>query len=156
MTALEIPHVLAEHALFEGLDQLQMAAVCRLAEERHFAKDRPILREGGAAQHFFVIRTGRAALEVSRPGKAAVTLQTLGPGEVLGWSWLVPPFTWHFDARALDEVQTIAFDAVGLRALMDQDHDLGYRLARHFLTLTTGRLQAARVQLLDLYAHERA
>lgn len=155
MTTFEIPQVLAEHPLFEGLDELQMAAVCRHAEERHFAKDRPILREGGAAQHFFVIRVGRVSLEVSRPGESAATLQTLGPGEVLGWSWLVPPYTWHFDARALDEVQTIAFNAVGLRALMDSDHALGYRLARRFLTLTTARLQAARVQLLDLYAHQR-
>ena len=152
MSALEIPEILAASQIFVGLGTAPLAAICAGAKERYFAKDRFMFKQGGAALEFFLIRQGRVALEVARPGLGPITLQTLGPGDVLGWSWLVSPYTWHFDARALDEVATVALDAPALRAVMDRDTALGYALARRFLAVTTERLQAARIQLMDVYA----
>lgn len=151
MSGLDVPGFLARSPLFADLDPAQRATVTSGVEERYFAKGRFILRQGGEATQFYLIESGRVALEVMGPGRTPVTLQTLGPGDVLGWSWLVPPYSWQFDARALDEVQTVAFDAARLRALMDRDPAIGYRLTRKFLAITTERLQSARIQLLDLY-----
>lgn len=151
MSGLDIAGFLARCPVFAELDPAQRAVVTAGVEERYFAKGRFVLRQGGEATQFYVIEKGRVALEVAGPGRTPVTLQTLGSGDVLGWSWLVSPYSWHFDARALDEVQTVAFDAKRLRELMDRDPVIGYRLARRFLSITTERLQSARMQLLDVY-----
>ena len=154
MTALEVPGCVERSPLFAGLNEGQLAAVVDGAEEEYFAKGRYVFRQGGEAERFYLLRQGRVAIEVSAPGKRTVTLQTLVPGEVLGWSWLLPPYTWHFDARACDDTQTVALDARKLRALMDRDLAAGHLLYRRFLAIMMERLQAARMQLLDLYAHD--
>jgi hypothetical protein len=78
-------------------------------------------------------------------------ITTLGAGELVGWSWLFPPYRWHFDARATELTRTIAFDGACLRDKCEQDHDLGYELMRRFASLMLDRLQATRLQLLDVY-----
>ena len=71
-----------------------------------------IVHEGEAADHFYLLREGRVALQVSAPGRGAVTFLTLGPGEVFGVNWLVPPYRWTYDASALDRTRVIAMDAL--------------------------------------------
>ena len=80
-----------------------------------------------------------------------MTIDTIQEGEVLGWSWLFPPYRWHFDARALQLTRAVAFDGKCLRDKCDRDHDLGYEMVRRFAEVITQRLQSARLQLLDLY-----
>jgi hypothetical protein len=92
-------------------------------------------------------------LEIFAPGRGAVTIQTVDEGDVVGWSWLFPPFRWHFDARALDSVRAVAFDGACLRDKCDDDHSLGYELLRRFSPVMLARLQATRLQLLDVYGN---
>ena len=97
------------------------------------------------------MRHGRVVLETFVPGRGALTIETLEEGDLLGWSWLFPPYRWHFDARALDLVRAVAFDGACLRGKIDDDHALGYELLDRFSPVMLERLQATRLQLLDVY-----
>jgi CRP-like cAMP-binding protein len=91
-------------------------------------------------------------LDLHVPGRGAAVIETIASGEVLGWSWLFPPYTWHFGATALADTCAIEFDARAVRAVCDADPALGYALTLRFLGVMADRLQAARIRLLDLYS----
>jgi CRP-like cAMP-binding protein len=110
-----------------------------------------LFREGDAADTFFAIRRGAVALEVSAPPRAPLIVETLHGGDVLGYSWLIPPYRVEFDARATEEVHAIAFDGTCLRGKCDTDHALGYELMRRFAAVMAHRLQTTRLRLLDVY-----
>ena len=112
-----------------------------------------MMREGAQADTFWAIRGGRASVGVSAPGRGLLVLETLHAGEILGWARLLPPNRWHFDADALDDVHAVVFDAACLRAKCEADPALGFHLAKRFAQVLDERLQAARIQLLDLYGH---
>jgi hypothetical protein len=92
-------------------------------------------------------------LETFAPGRGALTIETIDDGEVIGWSWLFPPHRWHFDARALDLVRGVVFDAACLRGKLDTDKVFGYELLNRYSPLMLERLQATRLQLLDVYGN---
>jgi CRP/FNR family cyclic AMP-dependent transcriptional regulator len=121
-----------------------------------FAPGEQIMREGDPADAFYVIREGAVALETGVPGRGAVTLQTLHDGEVLGWSWLVPPHRTAFDARSLGTTHAIAFDGACLRGRCDADPALGYDLLKLMASVLAERLQDTRLRLLDLYGRAHA
>ena len=110
-----------------------------------------LLREGEPADWFYLIRQGRVALELKAPGRPPVTIQTIREGEIAGVSWLIPPYRWTYDARAMELVRALALDGKCLRGKCEQDHDLGYDLMKRFMPVLIQRLQATRLQLLDLY-----
>jgi hypothetical protein len=88
---------------------------------------------------------------VTTPGRGSITFQTVGVGEIVGVSWLVPPYRWTYDARALELTRAIAMDAGCLRGKCEQDHDLGYEVMKRFVPVLVERLQATRLQILDVY-----
>jgi CRP-like cAMP-binding protein len=143
---------MAATEVFAALDDrlLQLVAGCGVNE--HVAAGAYLFREGEPAERFFLIRNGTVALEVVTPGRGAVVIETLHPGDVVGWSWLFAPYRWQFDGRAVVPTRTIAFDGLCLRTKCDADHDLGYELMRRFAAVAVERLQATRLQLLDVYA----
>jgi CRP/FNR family transcriptional regulator, cyclic AMP receptor protein len=143
--------ILAQQAVFAGLasEQLQLIAGC--TRNVRFAQGSYLLREGDAAQTFYVLREGRVALETHGGPHGQLIIETIEPGEVLGWSWLFPPYHWQFTGRALSPVRALAVDGSCLRGKCDADHDLGYQLVQRFAHIIVRRLQATRVQLLDLY-----
>ncbi|HEY7150682.1 MAG TPA: cyclic nucleotide-binding domain-containing protein [Solirubrobacterales bacterium] len=108
-----------------------------------------VFREGDPANAFYAIRRGDVALELGAP--ATLVIETLHAGDVLGWSWLFPPYRVRYDARVTDDVHAIAFDGACLREKCDADHDLGYELMRRFAQIITARLQSTRLRLLDVY-----
>ena len=110
-----------------------------------------IFREGDAADVFYVVREGTVALELYMPPRQAVTIETLHEGDLLGWSWLFPPYKWTFDARAVEPCRAIAFDGACLRGKCEANHELGYELMLRFAAVMIRRLQATRVRLLDVY-----
>jgi CRP/FNR family transcriptional regulator, cyclic AMP receptor protein len=110
-----------------------------------------IMREGDPADAFYVIRTGAVALETVVPGRGPVVLQTLHDGELLGWSWLVPPYRTAFDARSLGTTHAVALDGACLRGKCEADPALGYDLLKLLSSVFVERLQDTRVRLLDLY-----
>jgi CRP-like cAMP-binding protein len=110
-----------------------------------------ILREGEDANQFYLIRSGKVSIQLMTPNKGPVIIQTLHEGDILGWSWLVPPFTWHFDAKAIELTRMIALDGKCLRAKCEEDHDLGYELLKRFADIMSKRLESTRLQLMDIY-----
>jgi len=145
--------ILAEHPFFKGLDQSYLNVIVGCAGNVRFDSGDYILRQGEEADHFYLIRQGRVVLEaVSAPGQKPITIQTIGEGDVLGWSWLFPPYRWHLDARAVAPTEGIALHGKFIRTRCEADHDLGYELMKRFAYLFGQRLQATELQLLDLYA----
>ncbi len=121
------------------------------AQNVHFREGDVLFRTGTPADTFYVIRHGRVTLEVHDPRRQTMVVATLGDGEVAGWSWLVPPYRWMFDARAISEVSAVAFDGACLRGKCDQDPVLGYALMQRVAQVMYERLQDARIRLLDMY-----
>jgi CRP/FNR family cyclic AMP-dependent transcriptional regulator len=121
------------------------------AQNVHFREGEVLFRTGKPADTFYVIRKGRVNLEVHDPRHQAMVISTLGDGEVAGWSWLVPPYRWMFDARAVTPVSAVAFDGACLRGKCDEDPALGYALMQRVAQVMYERLQDARMRLLDLY-----
>ncbi|MFQ5814473.1 MAG: cyclic nucleotide-binding domain-containing protein [Anaerolineae bacterium] len=143
--------ILAEHPFFRDLDPRHLELVVGCASNVRFSAGHFIFREGEEANHFYLIRRGKVALEISAPHRPAITIQTIGEGEILGWSWLIPPYHWLFDARAAELVRAIALDGKCLREKCEEDHELGYELLKRFAYIMDQRLQATRLQLLDVY-----
>ena len=126
----------------------QLSAAARLV--RFDARER-VFSEGQQAEGCWLIHDGRVALDVFIPGRGLVVVQTLGAGDVLGWSWLVPPYRWHFGASATEATSATLLDTAQLRALADADSGFGYALSRTLFEAMLHRLQATRARLLDLY-----
>ncbi|HZO90418.1 MAG TPA: cyclic nucleotide-binding domain-containing protein [Chthonomonadaceae bacterium] len=146
-----LERVLAAHPFFEGLERRYLPLMVGCAANVRFAPGEFIFREGAEANQLYLLRHGKVALEVSMPDRAAITIQTLGEGDVLGWSWLIPPHRWRFDARAVEPTLAFALDGKCLRGKCEEDHDLGYALMKQFASIIAQRLQATRLQLLEIY-----
>ncbi len=146
-----ISALVAQHPFLRGLDAEHLAAIAATAREVRFKKGALLLREGDAATASYLIVSGRVSLEV-RSASQAHTVATIDEGEVVGWSWLVPPSKWHFDARATSAVHAVLIDGEQLLEACDTYPPLGYALMKRFLRVVTQRLEAVRLQLLDLYA----
>lgn len=142
--------VLASHPFFEGLPPRHLEVLVGCASNRRYAAGEKILRQGDEATEFFLIRHGRVAVEIPAAGGPR-TIQSLGPGEVMGWSWLVPPYRDRFDARATELSRMIALDGECLRGKFENDHELGYELLGRFMGVITERLENAQLQLQDMY-----
>lgn len=143
--------ILAEHPFFKELEEPYLQLIVGCATNVIFNAGQSIVREGEEANHFYLIRHGKVALEIATPKKSPITIQTIGEGEILGWSWLIPPYHWLFDAKAVELTRAIALDGKCLRKKCEEDHDLGYELLKRFAHIMDQRLQATRLQLLDVY-----
>ena len=142
---------LASQPLFQDLDQEYLELLAGCASNVRFQPKQLIFRQGEPADRFYLIREGSVSLEIPSLHDGPLTIQTLGKGEVLGWSWLFPPYQWHFDARARQATRAIAMDGRCLRGKCDADPALGYDLMKRFSAIMHERMQAARLQIIDLY-----
>jgi len=111
-----------------------------------------LANEGDDATYLYVVIEGRVAIDTHTPGDGTLVLETLGRGELVGWSWLVPPHRWRFAVRAVDDTDLVEIDAAALRDRCIVDPELGFTLARHVVAGLAARLEATRLRLLDLYA----
>lgn len=128
-----------------------MKFIAGCATNVRFKAEEFLYREGDEANNFFVLREGKVAIEAFSPKRGAITIQTLTTGDVLGWSWLFPPYHTHFGVRAIEPTRALCLDGKCLRNKCEQDHDLGYELMKRFSEVMIQRLQATRLQLLDMY-----
>ena len=153
MEALE--RIVSEHRLFQDLgpEFVNLAAGC--AKNVRFNADQYLFHAEDPADWIYLIRYGLVALEMAMPGRGAVQYETLGEGEIVGLTWLLPPYRWGYDARATELVRAIALDAKCLRDKCEADHDLGYAILKRFLPVLVQRLQAMRLQMLDVYGSPR-
>lgn len=142
--------ILAGHPFLEGMARQHLALLAGYSSDVHFDAGRFLFREGEEANHFYFIRSGKVAVETFSPQRGPIEIETLAEGDVLGWSWIVPPYFWRFDARAVEATRAIALDGRCLRRKCEMDKDLGYELLKRFVNIMDRRLQATRLQLLDL------
>jgi CRP-like cAMP-binding protein len=144
--------LLKEAAFFQDFDDATLNLILPFVSTKTFDAGQYILHDGDAADSFYLLRHGTVAIELAAPPRGRLVLQTLTEGDLLGWSWLVPPYKWSFDARAVSLVRALSLDATRLRALCEQNHEFGYALLQRYVRVMAARLTAARLQMLDLYA----
>jgi len=143
---------LASHRFAAGLTLSQLDRLAAIASSIELAAGTRLFDEGGQATSLWLIRTGQIALDLHVPGRDRLIVETLGPGDELGLSWLLPPARWQFGAVAQVRVSAFELSSAAVTTLCESDHELGYQLSRRFLSTAIGRLQAARIRILDLYA----
>jgi CRP/FNR family cyclic AMP-dependent transcriptional regulator len=151
METRSLETIVAEHPFFADLEATHTNLLAGCASNMRFPRGAYILREGHEANEFFLVREGRVAVEIGAPQRMPIIVDTVGPGEILGWSWLLPPYLWRFDARAVEPTRVIALDGACLRAKCESNHDLGYEVLKRFSQIMNRRLDATRIQLLDVY-----
>jgi CRP/FNR family cyclic AMP-dependent transcriptional regulator len=151
-THSELAERIAEHRLFKELEPRYLSLLAEVAMLKEFAADEVIFREGDPANRFYLILDGEVAIESARRQGAPVVLQTIGRDDVLGWSWLFPPYYWHFDARATKPTKAIFFYGTWLRENCERDHDFGYEMIKRMSAVMMERLQATRRQLAEARA----
>lgn len=144
---------LTRHPFLLGLPHAAVATLAECARAESFAPGAHILRQGSPATALYLILDGCVQLQVYVPQRGEQPVETLHGGDALGWSWLTPPYKWHFDAVAVGAVQALKLDAMCLRRHMESDFELGYRLQQRLIAVILNRLQASRMQMLDVYAH---
>jgi CRP-like cAMP-binding protein len=142
--------ILAKHPFSRDLEKLYPGVLVSCASNVRFEAGQFLLREGEDATQFYLIRRGVVAVEIFA-GSGPIRVTTIHDGEVLGWGWLFPPYRWRFDARAVEPIQAIALDGKCLRMKCEADHNLGYELLKRFSYIMEQRLDAARLQLLNIY-----
>lgn len=148
--------LLRDHAFFRGLDPAHLALLVGCAANTRFREGTLLFREGEPADYFFLIRHGKVALEIASPPRGSIVVQTLTDGDVVGFSWLLEPHTWMFDARAMVPTQALAINGVCLRAKCEQDPRLGFDLMQRFAKIAVQRLNATRTRLIDVYGSAEA
>lgn len=146
-----LDRIMAEIPLFEGMKPAHLALIAGCASNVRFEAGEFAARAGQPADCFWIVRQGRMALEIHVPGRGTATIQTIGENEVMGWSWMLPPHEWHFDARALTLTRALKLDARCLRGKFGSDYELGYELMRRFAQIIVDRLEATGLQLMDIY-----
>jgi CRP/FNR family transcriptional regulator, cyclic AMP receptor protein len=140
-----------EHPFFASFSPQYTELLAGCARNHRFAAGEYLFREGEPAEEFFLIRHGKVALEIAAPGKEPAVFETLNDGEVAGASWLVAPYRWMFDARAVTLTRAIGMNAACLRGKCDADHSLGYEMMKSVLSVLVKRLDHTRLQIVDVY-----
>ena len=148
-----LDELIVESPVFEGLGAPELALIAGCASNVVFDAGDRLFREGDQADAFFLVRHGIVALDTYVPNTGQLTIETVGPGEIVGWSWLLPPYRWHFTGRAIEPVRAVHFDGACLRGKCDEDRALGYELLTRFSHVLVSRLQATRMQLMDVYGN---
>ena len=143
--------VLRDHPLFDGLDSKYVELLAGCGRNVVFHVGEAIARQGSTADCFYLLRHGHVAVQLAVPARGPVTIDTLGEGDVLGWSWLLPPYQWHFDVDAVELTRAVMFDVRCVRDKFETDPRLGFELMRRFAAVIVDRLQVTRLRLLDLY-----
>lgn len=143
--------LLAEHPFFRGMDPDHVELIAGCAKNARFADGDYLFREGQDADEFHLLREGKVALELHAPGQGELRIQTVKEGDIVGFSWLMPPHRWMFDARALEPTRTLAFDGQCLRGKCEQDPAMGYELLKRVSATLAERLESARLQIMDVY-----
>jgi CRP-like cAMP-binding protein len=141
--------LIAEQPFFKGLKATHLQLLTDSAFERRFEKGQMIFNEGRPANRFFIILEGKVELESEVKERGTVIIQTLGPGDDLGWSWLFPPYSLHFGARAVEPTRTIFFFGTRLREQCEQDHELGYQFMMRIAEVTTRCIRAMQQRLME-------
>lgn len=146
----------ALHPFLAGMNRTQLALLTDCAMAAHFETGQTILREGEFANRCYLIETGKVVVESRDSVGEPLVIETIGAGDLLGWSWMFPPYVWQFTARAVEPTSAIFFYGAMLRAYCEKDHSFGFELLKRISAVMVRRLQAAHKQMLSLHADKAA
>ena len=144
----------ALHPFLAGMNHTQLALLTDCAVTRHFSAEQTILRKGEFANGFYLVEAGKIALESEAVFGEPIPIQILCAGDLLGWSWMFPPYIWQFSARAIEPTTALFFYAAILREYCEKNHSLGYELLKRISAVMVTRLQAAHDQMLSIYSRQ--
>ena len=147
-----VEKIVCTHPFWKGLNPDHFHILEKCASLVRFGVGQPVFQADSDAEYFYLIDQGSVGLEMFVRGKGVITIQTIGPGEALGWSWLFPPYRWHFSARSHAATEAVAFAAPVLRHYAEANHSFGYELSMRVGQVILQRLQATRAKLVDFYA----
>jgi CRP/FNR family cyclic AMP-dependent transcriptional regulator len=150
-----LDELLSRLPFFAGMTEDELDLIAGCGRNVHFAEGETILRQGDPADSFYVIRHGSVAVGNFVPPRGEIVIEAIHDGEILGWSWLFPPYRAHFDARAMTDVRATQFDGKCLRDKSDADTAFGLDIARRFAQVLMERLQWTSLRLLDMYGNGR-
>lgn len=145
--------IIKELPVFKGMKPEHLTPIVDCASNVKFDEGQVFFLEGDEANTFYVVRHGLVAIEMYAAARGRLVVQTVKEDDVVGWSWLFPPYRWHFDVRAVEPTRAIAFDGRCLRGKCDENPELGYALMKRFASIMMERIQATRLQILDVYGH---
>jgi hypothetical protein len=143
---------LGDHPFLRSLPSSYLRIMAECAEPREYSAGSVIFREGDIADRFFLIQCGKVSLEAHVPPRGELAVQNLGADDVLGWSWLFPPFVWHFQARAIEPTRVVSFNGAHLLIACERNHEFGYDLMKRLAQVLIRRLQATQGHLIKLHA----
>lgn len=143
------PFNVAHHPFFRGMDPEHLEIVAGSAKQLTCKPGQFLFHEGEPANRFFLIESGQIALEAHQPADGTVLIQHIGEGDVLGWSWLYPPFVWHFRARVVEPTKIIVLDGARLLCIAEHNREFGYELMKRVSQIVIRRLQTTRKQLFS-------
>lgn len=146
-----IEDLMKVHPFFNGLDPKYISLIAGCGRNMVFQKGEFVAKEGEPANYFFIIKQGRVAIDILTVETGPVIIQTVQAGDIFGWSWIIEPHFWRFDARAVETTRVIALDGKCLRGKCEKDTKLGYELLKRFSSVLADRLETARFQLMDIY-----
>lgn len=149
MAEKSIEQSIAEHPFFAGLPKKSVSFLASCAKKRRLVEDDVLFSHGGKADRFFLVLDGRVTVEVAAIQGPSLDLRELGPGDLLGWSWLIPPYQWHFQARAEEPSEVLEFDGAAVLRRCEEDPAFGYDLFKRFSGLMSERLAAAREKMMS-------
>jgi CRP/FNR family transcriptional regulator, cyclic AMP receptor protein len=147
----DLTKIIGAHPFFSGMNAEQVELIGGCGRNIRIESEQVIFKEGEKADVFYLVREGRVGLQVRIPGKAPVTIQTIESGDILGWSWIFPPYRTYFDARCVEAGRAVEFDGACLRGKCEDDMALAYELTKRFAQVMRERLRATRLQILDMY-----
>jgi len=142
------------HPFFRDMPPRCVDYICGCARNARFRAGEFLFREDEQATAFYCLRTGHVALEIHVPGRGAIQIDDRKAGEALGWSWLVEPYRWYCDARAVEEVRALVFDCTCMRGKWELDVELGFEMYKRFAPLIQRTLQMTQLQLIDMYGKD--
>lgn len=150
-----IADLLKEHSLFEGLSEEHLQFIAGCGKNVVFSEGQVIANPGDPADEFYLIREGHLSLTLDVPPKKPFVFQTLGKGDLVGLSWLIPPYLWYVSVQALKPTRAIAFDGKCIRKKCEEDHHLGFELMKRLISILVVREEAFRLHLLDIYGDHK-
>lgn len=143
--------ILKEHPFFKDLKQKHFDVILGCASNVRFKEKEMIFQQGDTADKFYLLRFGKVAIDIPVTSHRSITIQTIHEGDILGWSWLIPPHRCRFNCQAVEDTRAIALDGVCLREKCEKDHELGFELFKRLTKVFAQRLEYTRMQLIDLY-----
>ena len=152
MESNAIKDTIAELAFFKDLKPEHLKLILGCATKMNFKQGHFLLTQGNDADYFYIIKSGKVHIEADAGDKGPVTIESLGTGDILGWSWLIQPYKWRFDALAIEPTSVIAFESKRLRTLCEENKQFGYEMLKRVTHVITHRLLATRMKLMEFYA----